>query len=76
MTSCDCDATPEDLASGIHGTPCTSRDGQPDDPSDHYDKPRTIAHWNATRHGRDRFQAGTRRAAERLARKPLDTNTL
>lgn len=33
---CDCDATPEELTAGIHGQPCTSRDGAPDDPSDHY----------------------------------------
>lgn len=33
---CDCNATPEELTAGIHGTPCTSRDGEPDDPSDHY----------------------------------------
>ncbi|MFJ3037727.1 hypothetical protein [Streptomyces tendae] len=28
---------------------------------------RTLNHWNATRHGWVRFQAGSRRAAERLA---------
>ncbi|MFE1205655.1 hypothetical protein ACFW5V_28625 [Streptomyces sp. NPDC058762] len=28
---------------------------------------RTLNHWNATRHGWSRFQAGTRRAAERIA---------
>lgn len=33
---CDCDATPEERLAGIHGTPCTSSEGQPDDPSDHY----------------------------------------
>lgn len=36
MPNCDCDATPEDLAAGIHTEPCTSREGTPDDPSDHY----------------------------------------
>lgn len=72
MPTCDCGATPEDQTAGIHHTPCTSRDSAPDDPSDHYDKPRLLNQWNATRHGQDRFQAGTRRAAERLARKPLD----
>lgn len=36
MLTCDCGATPEDQAADIHGIPCTSRDGQPDDPSDHY----------------------------------------
>ncbi|GGS96667.1 hypothetical protein GCM10010270_80770 [Streptomyces violaceus] len=33
---CDCDATREDLAAGIHNEPCTSREGTPDDPSEHY----------------------------------------
>ncbi|MFJ8657509.1 hypothetical protein ACIRNU_34865 [Streptomyces rochei] len=72
---CDCDATPEELTAGIHGTPCTSRDAEPDNPSDHYDKPRILAHWNATRHGWTRFQASNRRTAERLAHKPLDNDT-
>jgi hypothetical protein len=34
--NCDCGATPEDLAAGIHHEPCTSHDTEPDDPSDHY----------------------------------------
>jgi hypothetical protein len=34
--NCDCGATPEDQAAGIHATPCTSRDDPSDDPSDHY----------------------------------------
>lgn len=33
---CDCGAGPEETAAGIHGPGCVSRDGQPDDPSDHY----------------------------------------
>lgn len=37
MPSCDCGATPEDQAAGIHNEPCTGQDGQNDDPSDHYD---------------------------------------
>lgn len=36
---------------------------------------RTLNHWNATRHGWVRFQAGSRRAAERLAFADLDTIT-
>jgi hypothetical protein len=36
MLTCDCDATPEELAAGIHSQPCTSHDNAPDDPSDHY----------------------------------------
>jgi hypothetical protein len=33
---CDCGATSTEVAAGIHRDPCTSRDGQTDDPSDHY----------------------------------------
>lgn len=36
MDCCDCGATSEDQAAGIHNEPCASREGQPDDPSDHY----------------------------------------
>ncbi|MFF0009645.1 hypothetical protein ACFYQT_40325 [Streptomyces tibetensis] len=36
MPSCDCDATPEDIAAGIHGPGCTSTTGPADEPSDHY----------------------------------------
>lgn len=36
MPNCDCDATPEEVAAGIHTPGCTSHDGTPDDPSDHY----------------------------------------
>ncbi|MGW0014722.1 hypothetical protein ACWDVX_33845 [Streptomyces tendae] len=72
MPTCDCGATPEDQAAGIHGPDCISHTGTPDDPSDHYDKPRLLNHWNATRHGRNHFQQATRKAAERLARKTLD----
>ena len=35
---CDCDATPEEIANGIHNQPCTSTDGPADDPSDHYNQ--------------------------------------
>jgi hypothetical protein len=35
---CDCGATPDDIARGIHTEPCTSHDTPPDDPSDHYDQ--------------------------------------
>jgi len=34
--NCDCGADSEDQAAGIHGPGCASRDGAPDDPSDHY----------------------------------------
>ncbi|MFJ4473293.1 hypothetical protein ACIP2X_38165 [Streptomyces sp. NPDC089424] len=34
--NCDCGATREDQTAGIHGDDCTSRDGQPDQASDHY----------------------------------------
>jgi hypothetical protein len=33
---CDCDATPEEIAAGIHGRGCAGHDLPPDDPSDHY----------------------------------------
>ncbi|MEV4784016.1 hypothetical protein AB0K53_00930 [Streptomyces tuirus] len=33
---------------------------------------RLLNSWNAARHGWARFQDGSRRATERLARKPLD----
>lgn len=36
MLLCDCGATREDQAAGIHYEPCASRDAEPDDPSDHY----------------------------------------
>lgn len=36
MQACDCGATPEDIAVGIHTEPCTSREGTPDEPADHY----------------------------------------
>ncbi|MFJ3043547.1 hypothetical protein [Streptomyces tendae] len=36
MLTCDCGATPEDQADGIHGPDCISHTGTPDDPSDHY----------------------------------------
>lgn len=36
MPTCDCGATPEEAAAGIHHQPCTSQDSPPDDPSDHY----------------------------------------
>lgn len=36
MTGCDCGATPEEQAAGRHYDGCTTREGQPDDPSDHY----------------------------------------
>jgi hypothetical protein len=36
MNGCDCGATPEEQAAGRHNEPCTSHEGQPDDPSDAY----------------------------------------
>lgn len=33
---CDCDATREEQAAGIHQEPCASLHDKPDDPSDHY----------------------------------------
>jgi hypothetical protein len=36
VPTCDCGADSEDQAAGIHNEPCTSTDGEPDDPSDHY----------------------------------------
>ncbi len=36
MPTCDCAATPEEVAAGIHATGCASHDGPADDPSDHY----------------------------------------
>ena len=36
MPICDCAATPEEVAAGIHHPGCTSHDGPADDPSDHY----------------------------------------
>lgn len=36
MPNCDCGAAPEEVAAGIHHTGCTSHDGTPDEPSDHY----------------------------------------
>ena len=36
MPICDCGATSEEVAAGIHYDGCTNRDGTPDDPSDHY----------------------------------------
>lgn len=33
---------------------------------------RTLARWNAARHGWSRFQASSRRAAEHIARRPFD----
>lgn len=35
---------------------------------------RTLNSWNAARHGWSRFQAGSRRAAERIARRLPDTD--
>ncbi|MGV9588254.1 hypothetical protein [Streptomyces tendae] len=35
---------------------------------------RTLARWNAARHGWSRFQASNRRAAERIARRQPDTD--
>lgn len=35
---------------------------------------RTLARWNAARHGWSRFQASNRRAAERIARRLPDTD--
>ena len=36
MLTCDCGATPEEAAAGIHNPGCTSHDGPADEPSDHY----------------------------------------
>ena len=36
MPTCDCGATPEDQAAGIHYPGCASLGGPADDPSDHY----------------------------------------
>jgi hypothetical protein len=36
VTGCDCNATPEDKAAGIHEPGCTSRTGDTDNASDHY----------------------------------------
>ncbi len=36
MPNCDCGATPEDVAAGIHSSGCATRTGPADDPSDHY----------------------------------------
>ncbi len=36
MPTCDCGVTPEEAAAGIHQPGCTSHDGTPDTPSDHY----------------------------------------
>jgi hypothetical protein len=36
MLTCDCGATPEEAAAGIHAPDCTSHDGTVDTPSDHY----------------------------------------
>lgn len=38
MPNCDCGATRDDenSAVAIHFPGCTSHDGEPDDPSDHY----------------------------------------
>jgi hypothetical protein len=33
---CDCGATSEDQAAGLHGPDCASREGAPDNPADHY----------------------------------------
>lgn len=33
---CDCGATPDEKAAGIHAPACASHDGPADDPSDHY----------------------------------------
>lgn len=34
--TCDCGASHEEIASGIHYPGCTGPEGDPDDPSDHY----------------------------------------
>jgi hypothetical protein len=34
---CDCGARPEEIAAGIHYEGCVNHEGEPDDPSDHYD---------------------------------------
>ncbi len=36
MPTCDCGATPEEVAANIHHPGCTSHDGPADEPSDHY----------------------------------------
>ncbi len=36
MLTCDCDATPEERAAGIHGPDCIHHTLPADDPSDHY----------------------------------------
>ena len=36
--NCDCGATHEEQAAGIHYSACTSHDGPPDDPSDHHNQ--------------------------------------
>ena len=36
MPTCDCGATPEDVAAGIHAPECVGHDGPVDDSSDHY----------------------------------------
>lgn len=36
MPTCDCGATPEDQANGIHARGCSSTVGPADNPSDHY----------------------------------------
>jgi hypothetical protein len=36
VPACDCGATREDIAAGIHYPGCTNSEGQPGDPSDHY----------------------------------------
>ena len=36
MNGCDCDATREEQAAGIHQPNCDTLTGPPDDPSDHY----------------------------------------
>ncbi len=36
LMPCDCGATREDIAAGIHAPNCTSHEGTQDDPSDHY----------------------------------------
>jgi hypothetical protein len=36
MLTCDCGATPEEVAAGIHYPGCVSHDGATDEASDHY----------------------------------------
>lgn len=36
MPNCDCAATPEELARGIHQTECAHFESPVDDPADHY----------------------------------------